>query len=759
MILKFIVGFPAQITLALLKSVMIQKIKKHTDNTNFANALKVTIACALPVIILSQFDHFKEGFAIAIGALLTFPSDVPGSLSHKIRGILIAVFLITTTTLTLGFIQDSPIIVYPILLVLLFFFSMISVYGQRASMVSFVCLMTVSLAFSHSYKGWQLIEHTSYILLGGLFYLFISLLFHFLRPHRYMELQIADCLQLTSRYLKLRGDLWNSDADKIRITEKQLEIQVEINTIHENIREFLFRNTINSSNSNQNRKMLIVFTNLVEILEISLSFSFNHDELHQRFDNHPKTLRTYQNLAYDIAATLKKLSQSLQNNTKYTPEHTLLLDLEKLQQIIERYKTEIGTTATSEGLLMLKNMQHYAERQVEKIKIIEKALAGYLNLEEFRHKHKEIEKFLTPQNYRLRVLAENMSFSSTAFRHALRLSLTILAGFIIGKLLPLQNGYWILLTIVVIMRPGYGLTKQRSFQRISGTIIGGIIAFGILYFVSNNYILGTLSVIAMILGFIYSQIDYKIGATFVTINVIFIYGMLSPNVTEVIQYRILDTIFGAVLAFLGNYFLWPSWEFLKLSNHLEKSIGANRNYLREITLFYNRKGEPTTEYKLSRKQAFIEIGNLMASFQRMKQEPKSKQKNIANVYKTVVLNHTLLSSAASLGTYVQSHKTTEASEAFNIVTDTVIRNLDLAIETLSGNRKDSALTSDEKERLDLSFIELKNIRYQELKRKSINEEDFQLKMEEAQLVIDQLIWLINLSENLLKEIKNLNTNE
>lgn len=758
MILKFIVAFLTTPTFASLKT-MIQKIRKYTDNTNFANALKATIACVLPVIILSQFNHFQQGFAIAIGALLTFPSDVPGSFSHKVKGILIAIFLITTTTLLLGFIQQSPFLLYPALLLLLFFFSMISVYGHRANMISFVCLITVTLAFSHSYKGWELVEHCVYILTGGLFYLSISLLFYFLRPHRYMELQIADCLRLTSKYLKLRGDLWNVDADRSKITEKQLELQVEINTIHENIREFLIRNTINSSNSDENRKMLIVFTNLVEILEIALSFAFNHNELHQKFDNHPKTLKTYQNLAYNLAATLKKLSQSLESNTKYASNHSLFDDLEKLEQIIVRYQTEVGTTGSSEGLLMLKNMQHYAEKQIEKIKIIEKALTGSMNLEELKRKHKEIEKFLTPQNYRLGTLIENMSFSSTTFRHSLRLSLTILIGFVIGKLLPLQNGYWILLTIVVIMRPGYGLTKQRSFERIFGTIIGGIIAFGVLYFVHNHYVLGTLSVIAMILGFTYSQINYKIGATFVTIYVVLIFGMLTPNVTEVVQYRILDTLLGAVLAFLANYFLWPSWEFLNLNNYLKKSIAANRNYLKEITLFYNQKGEVTVAYKLSRKQAFIEIGNLMASFQRMKQEPKSKQKNMAKVYKAVVLNHTLLSSAASLGTYVQSHKTTKASEAFNIVANTVIRNLELAIEILNGKQNALSLTNDEKERLDLSFSELKHLRARELKSDSIDDDDFQLKMEEAQLVIDQLIWLTNLSENLLKVTKNLNTEE
>ncbi len=233
--------------------------------------------------------------------------------------------------------------------------------------------------------------------------------------------------------------------------------------------------------------------------------------------------------------------------------------------------------------------------------------------------------------------------------------------------------------------------------------------------------------------------------------------MLTPNVTEVIQYRILDTFLGAGLAFLGNYLLWPSWEMLNLNNYLIKSIKANRDYLKEINTFYNQKGEVTIAYKLARKQAFIEIGNLMASFQRMKQEPKSKQKQMGKVYKLVVNNHTLLSSAASLGTYVQSHKTTEASEAFNIVADTVIRNLDLAIATLNEKQNISALTHDEKARLDLSFTELKSIRAKELKNANVDDSDFQLKMEEAQLVIDQLIWLINLSESVLKGAIKLNT--
>jgi hypothetical protein len=52
--------------------------------------------------------------------------------------------------------------------------------------------------------------------------------FQYLSPHRYVELQIADCIKLTAKYLKLRGDLWTVTADRKAIIEKQLHLQVEL---------------------------------------------------------------------------------------------------------------------------------------------------------------------------------------------------------------------------------------------------------------------------------------------------------------------------------------------------------------------------------------------------------------------------------------------------------------------------------------------------------------------------------------------------
>ena len=732
---------------------MIYTIQKFTDSTYFTNALKVTIAAVIPVLAFTFFGHFQMGFAMALGAIFAYPSDIPSTINHKIKGILVTAFLVSGLNLLVNLLYPYDWFFYPVLSLLIFLIAILSVYGQRATMVSFSCLVAVSLAFANISTGWSMLEHAGLILAGGLFYLIISLIFQYLRPHRYVEIQLADCIKLTAKYLKLRGDLWTINADRKAIIEKQLHLQVELNTIHQNIREVLISGHNSAGTSNQNRKMLLVFISLVEILELALSTAFDHNNLHHKFDDHPQVLSSYQKLAYSLATSLKQLSKSVKKSTTFISKSTVTQDLNALQLAIANYEKDLGKQDASEGVFMLTTMLQYAEKQIEKIKIVERSFFASFSANDWKGIDKDLEKFLIPQYYPLSTIIQNLSFSSTIFRHSLRLTVTLMAGFIIGKFVSFHNEYWILLTIIVIMRPGYGMTKERSFHRIIGTIAGGLIAFGILFFASDKTLISVLSIICMLLGFAFTQINYKISATFVTMYVVFIYGIITPNIGDLVQYRILDTLVGALLAFMANHFLWPSWEFLNVPIYLEKAIKANQEYLKEIALFYNKKGNISTSYRLARKNAFIEIGNLMASFQRMTQEPKSKQKQLPQVYKLVVLNHSLLSSLASLGTYIQSHKTTNASESFNVVVDAAIQKLGNAIHHLNENNAEF-LENSTTEDLNLRFTALKNICEKELQAGiSIDETAFQLKMQEAQLVIEQLMWLTNLSENILKNTK------
>jgi uncharacterized membrane protein YccC len=93
----------------------------------------------------------------------------------------------------------------------------------------------------------------------------------------------------------------------------------------------------------------------------------------------------------------------------------------------------------------------------------------------------EYSKFVAQQDYAPHVFFDNLTLNSGAFKHALRVALVCLVGFITAKNVSLGgHSYWVLLTIIVILKPGFSLSKQRNYQRLIGTIAGGAIGILIL---------------------------------------------------------------------------------------------------------------------------------------------------------------------------------------------------------------------------------------------------------------------------------------
>lgn len=733
---------------------MLDKIRKLTDNSHLANSLKITISSVIPFLILLPYKEFTLAFTISMGALLTSPVDIPSNTKDKLNGLLTGALAIPLITFILS-ITLGHWFFYPIFIVIIFALSMIAVYGHRANMLSFTGLLTVCLAFAHKYDENGILIHCLMLLIGGVLYASVSILFQLIRPRRYGILQTSDCLALTADYLRYRAALWSEDAQTQKIVEKQLNTQIKLNEIHQNLREYLIKNKANTGNSSNNRKLLVAFSELVEIQEIAISTAFDHQRIRLLFKGHEEIPNTYQHLAFQFATTISALGNSLNMGIKYEKSSDFNEMLEHLKQLLKEFETNSTSANKIEAVLQFSNVIHYAESQVEKIKVLERILLDKVFDTNIEDRFKDLEKFLTPQNYDFQILKENLNFSSVIFRHSVRLTITILAGFLLGEIFNLLNGYWILLTIVVIMRPGYGLTKQRSFERVIGTVIGGFIAFGILYFIHDVTIIAYLTVLTMIMGYWFSHTDYKVGVTFITIYVVLIFGVLTPNFMDLLVYRIIDTLLGAALAFGANYFLWPTWEFLNVNKHLTASIKANKNYIQEISMYYNEKGKVTLPYRLARKYAFIEVGNLMSSFQRMIQEPKSKQKYKAELYELAVLNHTLLSSAAAIGTYIQSRKTTEASQAFNYVIEYIINNLNFTSEILE-QLESKVVSIPPKEEFHISYSYLKQLRETELTNNLGGDLSMVEKMEESILVIEQLFWMVKLSDKIVKQAQKIN---
>lgn len=731
---------------------MIKKILHKIGDNQFYNAIKITLCALSSFLLFYDSQEPYVAFTVTLGALLCAPIDISSKLKHKIIGLLIATLLLPIISIVLTTTYKEVVLFYPIFSFLVFFSALISLYGHRANLLSFTLLIGISLAFIHHNEPENALQNGMYMLFGGMLYLLFSIVFYIIRPSRYINLEVALCIHRVSEYLDLRVKLWDSTADTESIKHKQLELQITINESFDNIREYLVYNKAKTINSSNNRKLLVALTSLVEIMELAMSNTFNNQQIVEYFESDATIMNDYKQLASNFSTTLESISYHIKSNKKYHSSVSLTNDFKSLNQKIETFTKNNGWSPIDEKTIAINNVLFYAEKQIEKIKGLERVYKERVNADELRGKYKDLEKFFTPEHYRFKTLVEHLNFESATFRYALRLTAAMLLGLIIGKFINLQNEYWILLTIVVIMRPGYGLTKQRSKHRIIGTILGGILGILLLIFVDNIHILSIITIISMLFGYWLSASDYRIGVTFVTLYVILIYGILNAEAESAFIYRLLDTSIGAGIAFLATHFFWPSWEFYNVKNHLEKSLKSIITYVEEVKQFYVHKGEPTTAYKIARKNAFIEVGNLMASFQRMIQEPKNKQQNRTELYELAVLNQTLVSSTASMGTFIQSHKTTEASEAFKIVMDNVQYNLKSALLHLDIN---ISIDENVKNNFEISITKLKNIRKEEVESLPLSLEEKIQKTEESQLIIDQLIWMVNLSEQIEKVCKKI----
>ncbi len=326
---------------------------------------------------------------------------------------------------------------------------------------------------------------------------------------------------------------------------------------------------------------------------------------------------------------LIRLSELLIQKDKIPNKDVLLDSLSKANESISAYIEKVKLPEAREGALILKNLYDYQEQILQEIRAIRRVMANINSNQTVSIKRQEANQFLTHQEYSLETLIQNLSLNSTLFRHSLRFSISILFAYVLGFFLEIQNTYWILLTIVVIMRPSYGLTKERSKDRIIGTLIGATIAVGIVLVTQNVVVYSILAIVSLVLAFSLIQQNYKSAAALITLSIVFVYSLINPNAFEVIQYRILDTVLGATIAVVANYVLFPSWEANNLRPVLLNALKMNRKYLLATQELYKDLAANKLSYNLARKEAFLAISNLNASFQRLTQDPKSKQTRIS----------------------------------------------------------------------------------------------------------------------------------
>jgi len=741
---------------------MLDKISRFVKSFNFLKAFVLAFAMVTPILIGNfLLNNISVGFSIALGVLFCSPTDVTGGLKHKFYGLLAAIGLSFGLTFLFGAVSTISWLLIFLLGIVVFLVSYLSVFGFRASLISFSGLLAIVLSFAYDSDIMSLLTHSLLIALGGFWYLILSMTASLLFPKIQTDELFVALTEKTAAFLRVRGELLTCKTTRDVLFHKMFELQAEINERHENLREIILNNSANTVLSNRTRRQQLVFSELMEILELAVANPVNYERFDNVFKNHEEKIVAFKNLTFEIAHQLEHISKVIRKEESLKPNFKIEELLKEITKNIDNYTVVVGLPKSRVGTLMLLNLANYQEKQIQHITALERVLGNYISNNKILG-IKDANRFITPQDYDIKKLIVNFSLKSPIFKHSLRLSLIVVIGFLIGKIFSMQNPYWILLTIVVIMRPSYGLTKERTIQRVIGTLIGATIATVIIFFTQNTLVFGSIAIISLPIAFSLIQSNYRNAAIFITLNVVFVYAILEPNILSVIKFRVIDTLIGATLAFGANYFLWPAWQFQNIHEYFTEVIQSNSNFLKQIKNYYHKKGEVPTVYKLSRKEAFLAIGNLNAAFQRMNQDPKSKQKEFSRIYEIITINNTFLSSLTSLGMFIRNNKTSTVPSQFNIIVAHIIANLKLAVQLLNDEEKLTILEHTEVESAqktyDDYFENLSNKRDKEIEQGIAITDEMRTMLKETQLVSEQVKWLFNLSEKLINAIKQYKLN-
>jgi len=646
------------------------EVKNFVFSPYFGDGLRITFGVVFPSLVLAQFDLLKIGITVSLGALCASIVDSPGPITHRRNAMFLTIGIVTVVSLLTALCNFSVYVLGILIFILTFLFSMLYVYGVRAASVGIAALLMMTLGIGDIRPLPEILLYSLEILFGGLWYIALSLSLHRMMPYRQARLNLGECLIEIADFMRIKAGFYQEGMDYDENYKKLIEAQITVNDKMDAVREQLLKNReIVRENTQEGRFLLVVFVDMVDLYEQIMSTFFNYQNLHKQFDK-TGILTDFENTLNLLAEQIDEIGASLKDGTY--PDFVLKLprkikDLKIEIDALEALKENTSVTFSTTGLQALKNI----EVNVENIYLRIKKIRGYFKEKKLKTLEKndlKIASFISHQEYHLDNFIDNLNLKSENFRHALRISGMMVVGFIIAQSFNFLHSNWILLTIVVIVKPAYSLTKERNLDRLIGTISGAFIGMLILNYVTDNRLLFAILLVCMLGTYSFQRKTYLVSVVFMTPFILILFDFLGMGGRALLIERVYDTLIGGSLAFIGSYVLVPNWEHEKLKKTLIEMLEANLAYYHQVSQMYFGIKYERVPYKIIRKEVFVRSANLASGFQRMYSEPKHKQLSINEIHKFSVLNHLFSSYVATLAMYANEHfEEIPDSEELNII--------------------------------------------------------------------------------------------
>lgn len=709
-----------------------QELSSFFYSQYFAEGIRITLGTIIPVIVCAFMGEFLMGTFISLGALIVGLSDTPGAPRHRKWGMFYCTLIAVITIFTTALANDYIYLMTAVIAFFSFLLSMLSVFNVRAATVGMMGILIMLINIDAQFTFEQEMTYLGLFIIGALWYMLISFSLMRVRPYRIAQQELSETIVQVADYLRLKSNFYDLRSDAEENYLKLIEKQIGVNEHQENTRDILFQSKRSiKDTTKEGRYLTLIFNEMVDLFEQSMTTHYDYNEIRNKYAE-SGILAEIKSIIDKIAHELDNFAYKLHADRRPKSHYNFENEIEHLRLSIEALDeaNNVNSIPLKKIVINIRTITKHVQN-IFKYAVFE---SGDVTKEEIQESNKFVNRdILNWQNFK-----DNLSLESSVFRHALRMAIILSGTYFLFNIFNYSSftTYWILLTILVILKPGFGLTKERNLQRLIGTIIGGIIGGIILITVPDVTVRFGILIIFFLIAYSLFRVNYIMAVIFMTPYVLIMLSFTGVNTLEMAKERIIDTFIGGSIAFISSYVIFPNWESFQIRKIMNSLLIANYKYLAQAIQLLSDKKITIIEYKLARKEVYIASANMGSTFQRLLTEPKWRQKNTKEVNRFVILNHIFSSYTATLLTQIYNTD-------YKYYTNEHVKLLLKSLGYLENAIEDSSTSESKK----IEYI------------KSIEKNHSNLTNDDTTLITEQLQFLAKISGDLQKNVSTLTSKE
>lgn len=625
------------------------KLKNKIENFIYGEALsdglKTSLAIIIPPIVASFFGDLYAGVTISLGAVLAHMTDTPGPFKERRNLMWLSVLLIFIVSYLTKTINNFPILLGICLTIIVFFSNMLTVWGQRLSALGMVIMMSMVMNMNDLRQELTPLHTALYVTAGAAWYTIFSLAISTFRPYRMAQQNLADAMIHISEYIRIKASMFDKDSNYDDIVQKLIDEHVVINEKQNLVRDLVFTNKkLVKDQTPIGRSIVFMFSDLMDIFENITATQYDYVKIREVYGDTKAMRKTY-NMMNKLAHELKMIAYHINSNKRpKKPSFDFDAELKKIDDAIKELYAE------GKKPIVLSKIYINLKQVVYKIEFIHKFFYDDSFTEKKKNPLDHAEHFQPTVDYSFGKIKDHLNLKSSIFRHAIRSSIVMLLAYCITFIIPMTyHSYWLLMTVLVILKPGFSVTKKRNLQRLKGTIFGGLIGILILLIFPQLSVRFVMMLFFMLMAYTFIRHKYAVGTFYLTAYILISFSFYSQKDSlYIIQERTIDTLVGGLMAFISCYIILPSWEKNNMNEYIQKALIANYEFVFLIFKKLADNDVTTTDYKLARKDVFIAMANINSVFQRVISEPKDKQENADDLNKFTIFNQSFVSYSLGL---------------------------------------------------------------------------------------------------------------